>query len=147
MAKQKRGVSPVVATLLLILISIAAAALIYAFVAGYIGGAEQQTGGAQSQIIIEAVSLNATNLNVTVRNAGGADIPAGNWTFYVYTTNGTLVAYNTTMLDYAIPSNGLHIFTNLTLANITGVTPGKQYDVKAVSPSGTFDVIRVKASS
>jgi len=147
MAKLKRGVSPVVATLLLILISIAAAALIYAFVAGYIGRTEQQTGQAQSQIIIEAASIRIATqpqLNVTVRNAGGNAIPAGNWTFYVYNaTSGILLAYNTTYVSATIQPNAPYIFTNLTLVNSTALTTGQLYDVKAVSPLGTFDIIRI----
>jgi flagellin-like protein len=61
MPASRKAVSPLIATLLLILISIAAASLIYVFVTGYISGSAVQRPTAQSQIVIEAASLNASN--------------------------------------------------------------------------------------
>ncbi len=150
MPTSRKAVSPLIATLLLVLISIAAASLIYVFVTGYISGSAGQRPTAQSQIVIEAATLNATNnatnANVTVyvRNVGQQEIPSGNWSIYLYDLNGTMVGYNVTYTASSLgPGSLLQI--NATVTNTT-ITSGRYYDVKVVSPVGTFDVVRVKAS-
>ncbi|MEM4016455.1 MAG: type IV pilin [Fervidicoccaceae archaeon] len=147
MPASRKAVSPLIATLLLVLISIAAASLIYVFVTGYISGSAGQRPTAQSQIVIEAASLNATNKEVTVyvRNVGQQEIPSGNWSIYLYDLNGTMVGYNVTYTASSLgPGSLLQI--NATVTNTTTIAPGSYYDVKVVSPVGTFDVVRVKAS-
>ena len=148
MPASRKAVSPLIATLLLILISIAAASLIYVFVTSYISGSAGQRPTAQSQIVIEAASLNASNLpNVTVyvRNVGQQEIPSGNWSVYLYDLNGNMVGYNVTYTASSLgPGSLLQI--NAIVSNTTTIAPGSYYDVKVVSPVGTFDVVRVKAS-
>jgi flagellin-like protein len=144
----RKAVSPLIATLLLILISIAAASLIYVFVTSYISESAGQKPTAQSQIVIEAASLNASNpLNVTVymRNVGQQEIPSGNWSIYLYDLNGNMVGYNVTYTASSL-GPGLLLQINATVSNTTTIAPGSYYDVKVVSPVGTFDVVRVKAS-
>jgi flagellin-like protein len=150
MPASRKAVSPLIATLLLILISIAAASLIYVFVTGYISGSAVQRPTAQSQIVIEAASLNASNppnVTVYVRNVGQQEIPSGNWSIYLYDLNGTMVGYNVTYITSILrPGSLLQINVNVTVSNTTTIAPGSYYDVKVVSPVGTFDVVRVKAS-
>ena len=43
--KQKKGISPIIATLLLILIAIAAGVIVYAYVVGFIGSSTSNSGG------------------------------------------------------------------------------------------------------
>jgi len=148
MPASRKAVSPLIATLLLVLISIAAASLIYVFVTGYISGSAGQRPTAQSQIVIEAASLNASNppnVTVYVRNVGQQEIPSGNWSIYLYDLNGTMVGYNVTYTASSLgPGSLLQI--NATVTNTTTMAPGSYYDVKVVSPVGTFDVVRVKVS-
>ena len=56
----KKGISPVIATLLLIIIAVAAAILTYLWVTGYIGTLQQQGGveNLQERIKIEGVMIN-----------------------------------------------------------------------------------------
>jgi len=148
MPTSRKAVSPLIATLLLVLISIAAASLIYVFVTSYISGSAGQRPTAQSQIVIEAASLNASNppnVTVYVRNVGQQEIPSGNWSIYLYDLNGTMVGYNVTYTASSLgPGSLLQI--NATVSNTTTIASGSYYDVKVVSPVGTFDVVRVKAS-
>jgi flagellin-like protein len=146
MPASRKAVSPLIATLLLVLISIAAASLIYVFVTGYISGSAGQRPTAQSQIVIEAASLNASNptsVTVYVRNVGQQEIPPGAWSIYLYDLNGTMVGYNATNASSLGPGSLLTIKAILTT---TTISPDSYYDVKVVSPVGTFDVVRVKAS-
>ena len=148
MPASRKAVSPLIATLLLVLISIAAASLIYVFVTGYISGSAGQRPTAQSQIVIEAASLivknNEVNVTVYVRNVGQQEIPSGNWSVYLYDLNGTMVGYNVTYnASSLVPGSLLTINATLTT---TTISSDRYYDVKVVSPVGTFDVVRVKAS-
>ena len=68
---KKKAISPVIATLLLILIAIAASILVYIWVTGYassVTGAEATQ--LQEKIKIDAVSVNSSATTVYVRNIG-----------------------------------------------------------------------------
>jgi flagellin-like protein len=73
---KRAGVSPVIATLLLIVIAVAAAVLAYIWIIGYQGTLTQQASTAQLQerIKIEAVEYTGTSLNVYVRNIGDVNV-------------------------------------------------------------------------
>lgn len=143
------GVSPIVATLLLILISIASASLIYLFVTGYISTSSVQRQYAQSQIAIEAASIGISGTNVSInayiRNIGQQDIPRSGWSVYLYDRNGDLVGVLTAFnLTSDLLPGQVQSF-NQPISNTTPIIIGQLYDVKVVSPVGTFDVVRVKA--
>ncbi|MBS7636878.1 hypothetical protein KEJ37_06055 [Candidatus Bathyarchaeota archaeon] len=67
--KSRRGISPILATLLLIVIAVAAIVVTYAWIMIYMHGAGQQAG---TRIKFDLVSINATSGEVTiyVRNWG-----------------------------------------------------------------------------
>ena len=69
--RNKKGVSPIIATLLLIVIAVAAAVVTYAFVTGFIGTATSQSNQ-QGQMSIDTGTVNATTglITVYVRDAG-----------------------------------------------------------------------------
>jgi flagellin-like protein len=110
----KKGVSPIIATLLLIVIAVAAAVVTYSFVMG-ITGTTTGTTIAQGQLTYDVYKVDKTGgnnylLTAYIRNSGGksvilnsiylagsaytyngsansSDIPSGNWAFYVGTSN------------------------------------------------------------
>jgi len=51
---KRKGVSPIIATLLLILIAIAAGVATYAFVAGWISGATKNTNAQQASLQLDS---------------------------------------------------------------------------------------------
>jgi len=59
----KRGISPIMATLLLIVIAIAAIIVTYAWITAYISGGTHQAG---ASIKIENAYINSTSRNVTI---------------------------------------------------------------------------------
>jgi flagellin-like protein len=70
----RMGVSPVIATLLLILIAVAAAVLVYLWVSGYVGTATRAQPEMEEKIKIEAVggvAKDASSITCYVRNIGG----------------------------------------------------------------------------
>jgi flagellin-like protein len=73
----RKGVSPVIAVLLMIAIAVAASILVYVWSMGLIG--TLQTGGGQQvreQVILEAYSWNSTDktLKLYLRNVGATDV-------------------------------------------------------------------------
>lgn len=69
LSKNKKGVSPIIATLLLIVIAVAAAVVTYAFVTGFIGTATSQSNQ-QGAMSIDTGSVTNASIVVYVRNTG-----------------------------------------------------------------------------
>ena len=73
-SKEKKAISPIIATLLLILIAIAAGVVVYAYVIGFVGNSTTNTGSSQNQISIDNLAIaSATSsfpATVFVRNLG-----------------------------------------------------------------------------
>ena len=99
MTKQFRGISPVVATALLVLIAVATAALLYLWVSGTVQNLPQNAYQLQEQIKIDAVQYNMANnkynFTIYVRNVGNTPVKLD--TVYIINGNGTVVGYNTTL--------------------------------------------------
>jgi len=90
--KSKKAISPIIATLLLVAIAVAAAVIAYSWVMGFIGGTTATTPPAQGQITVENVAGlvdGATSVTITVRNSGNKAVTMS--TIYVTDTNGTSV--------------------------------------------------------
>ncbi len=88
-----KGVSPIIATLLLIVIAVAAAVVTYTFVMGFLGTSSQNTGPS-GQLTYDSYSVSGSSGNYTytiyVRNTGGKSVTvdqvyvdgsAGSWFF------------------------------------------------------------------
>jgi flagellin-like protein len=91
--KSKKAISPIIATLLLVAIAVAAAVIAYSWVMGFIGGTTSTTAPAQGQITVENMSGlvgGTSSVVVTVRNTGNKAVTMS--TIYVSDTNGTSVA-------------------------------------------------------
>jgi len=131
--KQKKGISTIIAVLLMIVISVAAAVITYIWITGYIGGTmsgiEQQSE--QMQISIDAVSnSSSTAFAVVVRNTG--DITATVNAIYVGTSTSNLVAATgVTSADVAVSSTGSFSGTYG-----TGFVKGTTYTIKVVCSDG-----------
>jgi len=83
--KCKKGVSPIIATLLLIVIAVAAAVVTYSFVMGFIGTSTNPSGQ-QGQLTYDAYTLRAGgaaqgNLTVYIRNTGSKSVTIQNCYF------------------------------------------------------------------
>ncbi|MCC5998741.1 MAG: hypothetical protein LM573_06655 [Thermofilum sp.] len=129
---KRTGVSPVIATLLLIVIAVAAAVLAYIWIIGYQGTLTQQASTAQLQerIKIEAVQYTGGSLTVYVRNIG--DVKVDVTALYVYDPSGTIIQAktNANINNLAPGSLGSDSIT-------VTLTSGTTYTVKAVTPRGT----------
>ncbi len=81
--KERRAISPIIATLLLILIAIAAGVVVYAYVIGFVGNSTTNPGGVQSTIEITATCISiTTHCNsgtyfITIQNVGSTTLSSG----------------------------------------------------------------------
>lgn len=72
--KQKRAISPIIATLILILIAIAAGVVVYAYVMGFVGNSTANSGGTKDSLSVDYLVLTHVTtsppVTVFVRNLG-----------------------------------------------------------------------------
>ncbi|MEM2305726.1 MAG: archaellin/type IV pilin N-terminal domain-containing protein [Candidatus Methanomethylicia archaeon] len=124
----RKGVSPVIATLLLILIAVAAAVLVYMWVTGYVR--TTATGGEEmaERIKIEAVSVSSGSLTAYVRNVG--DVTATINAIYVIDRGGSILGSSTGLSS----SVGVGSITTVTVS--ATLTRGQHYTLRVVTKSG-----------
>lgn len=138
---KRTGVSPVIATLLLIVIAVVAAVLAYIWIIGYQGTLTQQATATQLQerIKIEAVGYYSGNkLNASVRNIG--DVTVNVTAIYVYNvTTGTVAAYKILTGSNAVVLAPGEVKPVPPIGEEVTVVlkPGVTYTVKVVTQKGT----------
>ena len=130
MTSKRRGVSPVIATLLLIVIAVAAAVLTYVWVTGYMGTLQSQAGAQQVQERIKIEAIDITNNKVYIRNIGETKVTIAA-VYLINSTTGSIIANTTTATDI---SPGDLQSVSLTLS--TYMKSGATYIVKAVTKKG-----------
>ncbi len=128
---QARAISPVIATLLLILIALAAAVLIYVWVTGYVTGLTKAgTPELEEKIKIEAVSASTDTVTLYIRNVGGTSVVIDAIYIIRVEDNSIItVASSTTSLN---PGD----LTSITISGGFNLESGKTYIVKVVTKSG-----------
>ncbi|MEM1568398.1 MAG: archaellin/type IV pilin N-terminal domain-containing protein [Thermofilaceae archaeon] len=130
---KRRGVSPVIATLLLIVIAVVAAVLAYIWVSGYMGRvtsqAEAQAPQLQERIKIDAASVSGNTVTIYVTNIGDVNVTIAS--AYVLYENKTAVC-SSTNLAQNIPKGKAG---SVTVSNCNLVT-GTTYIAKVVTSKG-----------
>jgi flagellin-like protein len=128
-----RGVSQVIAALLLIAIAVAAAILLYVFAIGLLGSLGS-SGGQQTkqQLIMEAYNWNSVgnSIQLTIRNVGSASIDAAHTDVFV---NGVQVTGS--------PLNACGTLTpgascSQSFTAVGTYVAGAAYPLKLVTPDG-----------
>lgn len=139
MGKQfsKRGVSVIIAALLLIAIAVAAAVLLYVFSIGLMGSLGS-SGGQQTkdQVILEAYDWRTTanTLVLNLKNVGSSSVilTPGVADYFV---NGAAPAATPTTTCPATVTPGAATCT-VTIATPASLTSGAAYPIKVVLPDG-----------
>ena len=109
MLKSKKAISPILATLLLIVIAVAAIVVTYAWVMTYMSSATSQAGVLLSK---DAVSWpNSTTIIVYVRNTGTSDATID--AVYIGTSPTNLTSVTYTPLNGVIAANGGTLTINI----------------------------------
>ena len=143
---KRKGVSPIIAVLLMILIAIAAGIMVYAFIAGWIGGATAGTTVVQGQLTVDFATANTTNITIFVRNVGGVQVRLE--AIYVTAANGSLIYTNTSLAKADLTINPGEVI-NFTIP-FKGDDPinlevGNVYTVRLVASDGSTLVFSVRA--
>jgi FlaG/FlaF family flagellin (archaellin) len=129
--KSKRAFSAVIASLILMLLAVAAGVVVYAYVMGWIGGATQNPQR-QGQLQFDSIyaDASASRIRIYVRNVGGVDLNVSK--IYV---NGVEKANGT-----ALPSAGVAfaVQTVKYLEITYTMTKSYFYEVEVVCKDGTF---------
>jgi len=130
-----KGVSPVIATIILIIISIAAGALLWMWVSGFISSPPPQIQSTwQERIKIEAINIVSNReAKIYVRNLGNVAVNIAS--AYILTVEGT--AIDIIPIEPAIsiePQKVKEI--SLKISNPTSYKPGYTYIAKVVTTNG-----------
>jgi flagellin-like protein len=131
MTSKRRGVSPVIATLLLIVIAVAAAVLTYIWVTGYMGTLQSQAGAQQVQERIKIEAINITSGKVYIRNIGETKVTIAA-VYLINSTTGSIITNTTTATDIS-PGD----LQSVSLILKDYMKSGATYIVKAVTKKGT----------
>ncbi len=172
--KTRKGISPIIATVLLILIAIATGIVIYAFMAGWIGTRFSTSSGPQAVLVIESGYYNKSGYFVLyVRNDGSANVnisrayitaPDGSTVLVKAPTTSEVVTsanfstvafvgainksiYNPPVKIFPaeVPANGTAVEIIVAVGNTVNITPGYVYTIKVVGSDGSETFIRIRA--
>ncbi len=135
--RNKKAFSAIIASLILMLLAVAAGVVVYAYVMGWIGGAQQTSTPGTGRLQMD--SITATNstakINLYVRNTGGGSLVLSS--FYV---QGVAVTPSNTYKT-ALPVQGT---VNLQFKMST-LNTGTYYTVQVVCTDGTTVSTSVEA--
>jgi flagellin-like protein len=90
----KKGVSPIIATVILVIIAVAAGVMLWLWVSGFVSTTPAQQQALNERIKIDAVQISdTTTVTIYVRNMGNSDVKIG--AAYILDTTGIIKATNT----------------------------------------------------
>ena len=145
--KARKAISPIIATVLLILIAIATGVIIYVFATGWVGG-RLVSSGPQAVLTVEVASntsiKNSSNKYVKVfqlyvRNDGGSNVNITR--AYIIAPNGTAVQEN--LLDgkgaiiHGVPISPGQVGVINVTQNHVNIQPGYVYKVRLFTTDGS----------
>ncbi len=125
--KNSKALSPVVASIILIAVTVAVSVVVAAWMGGMTIGL---MGNAEQVSVSNAVFTTETTAVLTVRNTGGATVNLSS-----ATVDGTAVTL-TGPAEYAIAKGDAEDFT-ITLGGTATFTPGAQYEIRLITAKGT----------
>jgi len=125
--RDKKGVSPIVAVAILVLIAVVAGVLLWTWLSGFVSAATAQQPALGERIKIEAVSASTGSVTAYVRNVGGAQVSISR--IYVLSAAGTIVGFGTSTATINPGEVG-------TVSVSVSLSRGTTYTVKVVTKNG-----------
>jgi flagellin-like protein len=144
----RRGVNTIIAALLLIAITVAAAILLYVFAIGLLGSLGS-SGGSQTkqQLVLEAYNwVSSPSLTLNLRNVGSAAIAVSSADVFV---NGISQAQPLTACGTLQPTGSCVVTFDVNTSGASSLLGGVSYVLKIVTPDGavfSYTVINGQAS-
>ena len=140
-----KGLEPIVAAVLLIVVAVIGAVLVYLWFAGYVTKSTSQAEqlAASEKLKIEAASLTTGGkITLYVRNLGGTPVTIN--TIYVFTPGTTSpICYNNVRETI---SPGDVDTVSVTCTNTKSLSEGSDYVIKIVTARGTEAAVTVAAT-
>jgi flagellin-like protein len=133
MLKSKKGISPILATLLLIVIAVAAVIVTYAWVMTFTGSTTNQAGAFPEHENTRFYNVTTTDyIEVTLRNTGTSDSKVE--TVYIGTSKSNLVTQ--TSVTYSPTTQIITAGESLTMTIAYDWTDGTTYYFKIATEEG-----------
>jgi len=157
--RKVRGIEPIVAAVLLIVLAVVGAVLLYLWFAGYVTKATSQTEqiSATERLSIEAANLSSTGISyLYVRNIGGSNVTLATayllqpGTVNPLCTNASAIAVyrglstGTGQVKTLYP--GQDQLVRISFGAGCGIASGNSYVIKIVTQQGTQFAVTVTAS-
>ena len=139
MKRLGKGVSPIIATIILVLIAIAAGVMLWLWVSGFITSTPAQQPALNERIKIDAVNISSSsssgsNLSIYVRNMGSTNVNIT--AAYILTTSNTAIAYQTYSNVMIPPGQVTKINMNIPTTASANIKSGYAYVAKVVTANG-----------
>lgn len=145
--EKKSGISPIIATLLLILIAIAAGVIVYAYVFNFVGNSTTNSGNAQSVISIDnfcasathSCSAGAQSYALVIRNVGSTTISTGSAQIYFTDITSGASGATSCAISTAVSPGSTYSCTSGGTSwpgGTTAPTAGDTLNIKIVNPDG-----------
>jgi FlaG/FlaF family flagellin (archaellin) len=157
MKTETKGLEPIVAAVLLIVVAVIGAVLVYLWFAGYVTKATSQAEqmAASEKLKIEAANLSSASASLYIRNLGGDNATIA--TVYILRpgTLNPLCVIDGSKVTYYKPDGTLGTGINLypgAVQRVTfsvsgcGISSGYDYVIKLVTKKGTEFAVTVTAS-
>jgi len=146
----KRGIEPIVAAILLIVITVVAAVLLYMWFSGYLTATTGRVSSMSSPEEFQVVAANlskSSGLNAYVQNTGSTTIKITGVYILNATTNSLICSVSIGSTPISIPPGSTAKVTNSTIFSSCGLQVGRNYLIKFVTTEGTQYTVSVVASS
>lgn len=136
MKRLGKGVSPIIATIILVLIAIAAGVMLWLWVSGFITSTPAQQPALNERIKIDAVNISSSSsiLSIYVRNMGSTNVNIT--AAYILTTSNTAIAYQTYSNVMIPPGQVTKINMNILTTASANIKSGYAYVAKVVTANG-----------
>jgi len=157
MKTKTRGLEPIVAAVLLIVVAVIGAVLVYLWFAGYVtkatSQAEQMAASEKLKIEAAAITTGTNTATLYIRNLGGDNVTLA--TAYILkpgTINPICVVQSSTIYKPDLTTSGADTLYPGALQKVTfdvsgcSLQPGYDYVIKLVTQKGTEFAVTVTAS-
>ena len=149
MRTKTRGLEPIVAAVLLIVVAVIGAVLVYLWFAGYVTKATSQAEqlGASEKLKIEAANLTTNKAVLIVRNLTNA--PVSFSAVYIYQAGSSSVLCGPlSPSPSSAPTNDKNLVSvSVNIPTSCGIISGRDYTIKLVTAKGTEVAVTVTATS
>ena len=136
---RRKAISPIIATLILIVITVVAGVMLYGFVSGFMAKTTSSTG-AISTLAIDAVGISQSaqyyQVNVTVTNTGNTPVTVATVNLLNATTGALMYSY-TESTPFTVPA-GKTIVINAFKRTIPSSLVGNPTIVQVVTSTGSY---------